>query len=137
MHLFGNESKQPPLGKLEQNLKSIPVSAQIGVRRSDRQQKQILAKANSSNAATKANAPELFNDKEFSSASFDERFRLLPQFDHGNYKSPTQWPVFGGQRPQKRVLTAPGAVQETPAKKYALKASVGWSDNGTPDCKGK
>lgn len=109
--------EQPPTSKMEQDSKSGPVSTPIGVRRSDRQQKQMLAKASSSKATTNANASESLNDK--SSALFNERFHLLPQFDHGNYKSPTQWPAFGVQRPQKRVSTDSGTLQESPANKYA------------------
>lgn len=133
LHLVGNASKQlPKTDKSVQKLKSISSATQLGIRRSDRQQKQMLAKTLTSTVTTNSNAFDALLDEK-GCTSFNERFRLLPQFDHDNYKSPTQWPAFGEQRPQikKRLLAASSDMPEPPTKKFIRNASSASNFNET------
>lgn len=105
------------------NITLISTSAPMEIRRSDRQQKRMLSKTSTSSRTTPSDSLDAIDGK--ASSSFNERFQLLPQFDYGNHKSPTQWPAFGSQRarPQtkNRVWTPSNDGQSSNGKfKYSL-----------------
>lgn len=80
-----------------QKFELAPTPAQLGLRRSCRKAKSIVEKSVDADGTAEANKVSSTAKKSSTEFNFKERFRTLPQFDYGNYKSPTQWPTFSSQ----------------------------------------
>lgn len=95
--LMNSDAKRAATAELKttsatDNATLVSAVASMGIRRSDRQQKRML---------TKASTEALINGER--SSPLGDRFRSLPKFDYGNFKSPTQWPAFGAQRERSQT----------------------------------
>lgn len=117
---------------VQEHLEDHTPSAQMGMRRSERQ--LMMAKAPASTVTANSETSESIVN--ISCSPFDNRFRLLPQFDHGNYKSPTLWPAFGAdrerQQSKKQVSASAGATQAK-ATKTSMRNGSGGRHNGKWD----